>query len=213
MNKSEEIQKANQALKATTLKSKNGGKIGDYVEVNQRIKAFRQVYPTGTIKTDIVSLENGVVMMKTTVLDDNGKTLATGLAYEKESSSFINKTSFIENCETSAIGRALGFCGFGIDSSVASAEEVENAIINQGKQANQGGSERKASPKQIEILKRIYKGENLEKLLKFNKISKIDELSLQKASELISKNMKKEKEKTGNNFDPLHEPWFNGKDF
>lgn len=187
MTKSEEIQKANKSLKATTLKSKNGGKIGDYVEVNQRIKAFRQVYPTGTISTDIISLENGVVMMKATVLDEDGKTLATGLAYEKESSSFINKTSFIENCETSAIGRALGFCGFGIDSSVASAEEVENAILNQ----NQGNNERKASPKQVEILRKIYQGENLEKLLKFNKISKIEDLSLQKASELISKNMTK----------------------
>lgn len=192
MNKSEEIQKANGTLKSTDIKGKG------YIEVNQRIKAFRQVYPTGTISTDIVSLENGVVMMKTTVLDDNGKTLATGLAYEKESSSFINKTSFIENCETSAIGRALGFCGFGIDSSVASAEEVENAIINQGKQGNQGGqgrNERKASPKQIEILKKIYQGENLDKLLKFNKLEKIEDISLQKASELISKNMKKDKEK------------------
>ena len=102
MSKSEEIKKANQALKSTDIKGKG------YIEVNQRIKAFRQVYPTGTISTDIVSLENGVVMMKATALDEDGKTLATGFAYEKESSSFINKTSFIENCETSAIGRALG---------------------------------------------------------------------------------------------------------
>jgi hypothetical protein len=57
--------------------------------------------------------------------------LATGYAQEKESSSFINKTSYIENCETSAVGRALGFCGFGIDVSVASYEEVANAINNQ----------------------------------------------------------------------------------
>lgn len=191
MTKYEDIEKANKSLKSTQLKSKNGGKIGDYIEVNQRIKAFRQVYPTGTISTDIISLENGVVMMKTTVLDEEGKTLATGLAYEKESSSFINKTSFIENCETSAIGRALGFCGFGIDSSVASAEEVENAMLNQGKQGSQGSNKLKASPKQVEILRKIYQGENLEKLLKFNKISKIEDISLQKASELISKNMKK----------------------
>lgn len=189
MSKSEEIQKANGTLKSTDIKGKG------YIEVNQRIKAFRQVYPTGTISTEIVSLENGVVMMKATILDEEGKMLANGFAYEKESSSFINKTSFIENCETSAIGRALGFCGFGIDSSVASAEEVENAIINQGNQVGQGRSERKASPKQIEILKKIYQGENLDKLLKFNKISKIEDISLQKASELISKNMKKDKEK------------------
>ena len=182
MNKAEEIKKANESLKATDIKGKG------YVEVNQRIKAFRQVYPTGTISTEILSLENGVVMMKATVLGDDGKTLATGLAYEKESSSFINKTSFIENCETSAIGRALGFCGFGIDSSVASAEEVENAMLNQG---NQGKQERKASPKQVALLEKIYQGENLDKLLKYNNLEKLEDISMTKASELISKNMKK----------------------
>ena len=184
MNKAEEIKKANESLKATDIKGKG------YIEVNQRIKAFRQVYPTGTISTEILSLENGVVMMKTTVLDDNGETLATGLAYEKESSSFINKTSFIENCETSAIGRALGFCGFGIDSSVASAEEVENAMLNQG---NQDKQERNASPKQVALLEKIYQGENLDKLLKYNNLEKLEDISMTKASELISKNMKKGK--------------------
>lgn len=182
MTKSDEIKKANQSLKSTDIKGKG------YIEVNQRIKAFRQVYPTGTISTEIVSLENGVVMMKATILDEEGKMLANGFAYEKESSSFINKTSFIENCETSAIGRALGFCGFGIDSSVASAEEVENAMLNQG---NQGSNERKASPKQVALLEKIYQGENLEKLLKFNNLEKIEDISMTKASELISKNMKK----------------------
>ena len=182
MNKADEIKKANESLKATDIKGKG------YIEVNQRIKAFRQVYPTGTISTEIISLENGVVMMKATVLDDGGKTLATGLAYEKESASFINKTSFIENCETSAIGRALGFCGFGIDSSVASAEEVENAMLNQG---NQDKQERKASQKQVALLEKIYQGENLDKLLKYNNLEKLEGISMTKASELISKNMKK----------------------
>ena len=60
-----------------------------------------------------------------------GVLVATGHAYEKEASSFINKTSYIENCETSAIGRALGVYGIGIDASLASAEEVVNAVNNQ----------------------------------------------------------------------------------
>ena len=72
MNKAEEIKKANESLKSTDIKGKG------YIEVNQRIKAFRQVYPMGTISTEILSLENGVVMMKATVLDDDGKALATG---------------------------------------------------------------------------------------------------------------------------------------
>ena len=115
---------ANEQIKTTDIKGK------DYAEVNQRIKAFRMLYPNGTIITEMLSNENGVCIFKATIWNDN-KLLATGTAYEKENSTFINKTSYIENCETSAIGRALGIAGFGIDVSVASAEEVQNAINNQ----------------------------------------------------------------------------------
>lgn len=116
---------ANEQIRTTDIKGK------DYAEVNQRIKAFRMVYPQGSIPTEIVSIDNGVVIMKASVFTDDGRLLATGTAYEKEDSTFINKTSYIENCETSAVGRALGIAGFGIDVSVASAEEVQNAIQNQ----------------------------------------------------------------------------------
>lgn len=120
----EDIQKANETIKNTNIKGK------DYAEVNQRIKAFRMVYPSGTIQTEMVSNENGVCIFRA-IISTKNEILATGTAYEKENSTFINKTSYIENCETSAVGRALGMCGFGIDTSIASAEEVENAIINQ----------------------------------------------------------------------------------
>ena len=82
----------------------------------------------------MLSNDNGVCVFRATVCDENMQILGTGTAYEKETSSFINKTSYIENCETSAVGRALGMCGFGIDTSIASAEEVQNAIKNQGEQ-------------------------------------------------------------------------------
>ena len=127
---------ANETIKTTDIKGK------EYAEVNQRIKAFRMVYPNGTIETEMISNENGVCIFKakvgytTTIFEDDKirteyTLLGTGTAYEKEDSSFINKTSYIENCETSAVGRALGMAGFGIDVSVASAEEVQNAINNQ----------------------------------------------------------------------------------
>lgn len=116
---------ANEQLDAVDIKGKS------YMEVNQRIKAFRMLYPNGTIQTQMLSNENGVCIFRANIIDDKGTLLGTGTAYEKEDSSFINKTSYIENCETSAVGRALGMCGFGIDTSVASAEEVQNAINNQ----------------------------------------------------------------------------------
>lgn len=128
MIKYTDIAKANETIKTTNIKGK------EYAEVNQRIKAFRMVHPNGTITTDIVSIENGVVLMKASITDDEGRLIGTGYAYEKEKGSFINQTSYIENCETSAVGRALGMCGFGFDTSVASAEEVQNAIKNQQSQ-------------------------------------------------------------------------------
>lgn len=111
-------------LKSINIKGK------EYVEVNERIRAFREMYPNGSILTDMLTNDNGVCVFKVQVIND-GQILATGHAYEKEGSTFINKTSYIENCETSAIGRALGILGIGIDTSIASAEEVTNAVNNQ----------------------------------------------------------------------------------
>ena len=103
----------------------------EYVEVNERVKYFRAYYEGWSIQTEMLSNEGGVCVFKATVKNENGEIMATGHAYENESSSFINKTSYIENCETSAVGRALGFLGIGIDASIASSEEVANAIKNQ----------------------------------------------------------------------------------
>ena len=103
------IAEANKTLKPMDIKGKS------YIEVNQRIKAFRMLYPTGYIVTEIIGLEDGVITMKATVgyYDEAGNphALATGTAQEKESSSFINRSSFVENCETSCIGRAIGMVG------------------------------------------------------------------------------------------------------
>lgn len=99
-----------------------------YVMVNERIKAFRAVYPEGVIKTTLLEDDGERVTFKASVYSDKDTLLATAHAYELKSSSYINKTSYIENCETSAVGRALGFCGIGCDDSIASAEEVRNAI-------------------------------------------------------------------------------------
>lgn len=129
MYTSEDLNKANTGLKTTDVKGK------DYVEVNERIRAFRSICPMGAIVTDMLSNANGVCVFKATILDEQGAVLGTGHAYENESSSYINKTSYIENCETSAVGRALGMCGLGINTAVASAEEVRNAIANQQKTA------------------------------------------------------------------------------
>ena len=126
--------KANAAIRTTNIKGK------EYAEVNQRVKAFRTLYPEGFITTEILCREGGLCIIKATVghyTDGKSVILATGTAYEKEGSSQINRTSYIENCETSAVGRALGMAGFGIDTSIASADEMNNALLQQDTNAVQ----------------------------------------------------------------------------
>lgn len=125
MLKYEDIEEINKTLPTTDIKGK------DYVEVNKRILAFRKLMPNAPIITELLSNQNGVCVFKAKVSDEEGNILATGHAYEREDASFINKTSYIENCETSAVGRALGMLGIGATQSIASAEEIANAIINQ----------------------------------------------------------------------------------
>lgn len=102
-----------------------------YVTVDSRVEAFRQLFPEGTIATEIVSDDGNRCVFKATVSDGNGHVLATGHAFEIMSASYINKTSYMENCETSAVGRALGFLGIGSNGSIASADEVQAAISQQ----------------------------------------------------------------------------------
>ena len=105
-----------------------------YVEVHERIKFFRtdEAYKGWGMITDVVSHADGKVMFKASIFDDTNRLRATGTAQEKEDDGFINKTSYVENAETSAWGRALANLGIGIDTSIASSNEVENAILQQG---------------------------------------------------------------------------------
>lgn len=110
-----------------------------YVQVNERVKEFRKLYPTYSLITEIVELNPDFCTIMAKVVADDGRTVATGLAREErdDKSSMVNKTSFVENCETSAWGRALGNLGIGIDESIASADEVSRAIGYQGRSETQ----------------------------------------------------------------------------
>lgn len=103
----------------------------EYATVPLRVSQFRQMRPDWTIATHIVENTENRVVMKAEVADDKGRLIATGYAEEFRAASAINKTSALENAETSAVGRALAFLGLGGDSSIASAEEVLRAIAQQ----------------------------------------------------------------------------------
>ena len=113
------------SLKSIKIKGNN------YTMVNERIKYFRTNYPEHSLTSRIIEVDAETCIVKAEIRDNNGNMLASGHAHEEKASNYINKTSFVENCETSAWGRALGNFGIGIDSSIASAEEVDMAVKKQ----------------------------------------------------------------------------------
>jgi len=123
---------SNAKIKTTNIKGKQ------YAEVHERIKHFRgnPDYAHLGIKTYVETwdTENEQILVKAVVYDMNKDlVIASGLAWESrgDKSSFVNKTSYVENAETSAIGRALACMGIGIEDAYASAFEVANAIAQQ----------------------------------------------------------------------------------
>ena len=103
-----------------------------YATVALRVAVARRVLGTALdIVTKIVSIDVNTVVMQSDIYID-GVHVSTGHAEEKRSASKINQTSALENCETSATGRALAFLGF-ISDGIASAEEVSAAIVQQDK--------------------------------------------------------------------------------
>ena len=115
-------------MKSINIKGKN------YFPVNERLKAFRAEKQGYALITEILSIDENQCTMIAKVIDPNGFVLATGHAHEEkdDKTSMVNKTSYVENCETSAIGRALGSLGYGIDEAFASADELVLALAQQG---------------------------------------------------------------------------------
>lgn len=114
-------------MKTVNIKGK------EYITVNERLIHFRKeaAYKGWRIVEDLVSLDDKEGVFKATILDPDGNEMVSAHAQEYRDSSYINKTSFLENGFTSALGRALGYLGIGLDTSIASADEVGNAVANQ----------------------------------------------------------------------------------
>lgn len=159
----EQLQKANESIRTTDIKGKN------YAEVTQRIKAFRMIYPNGLIETEMLVLENGGCVFRAKAYDEDGQLISTGHAEETKDSSYINKTSYVENCETSAVGRCLGIAGFGIDTSICSAEELTVALEKQAPIT-------KAQVKNIVALAET-KGSNINDICAYFNVGKLEEMT------------------------------------
>ena len=119
----ERLQKINAGLEKSNIKGK------PYANVAERVKGFWALYENGRIVTEIIEHDGTSVTFRASCYDGDDL-IATGTAREVKSNAGVNSTSFIENAETSAVGRALGFAGIG-DVNIASAEEVALAISQQ----------------------------------------------------------------------------------
>ncbi|HJR09497.1 MAG TPA: hypothetical protein VJ842_19705 [Pyrinomonadaceae bacterium] len=104
----------------------------DYVPVAERLEKFYERFPDGRVITHIIehNLESGFVLMRAEVYrsPDDAQPAATGHAFEVRGESYVNKTSYIENCETGAVGRALALLGFEVKRGIASHEEMQKTV-------------------------------------------------------------------------------------
>lgn len=133
----QDIARVNSEMTMLDLKGK------DYAMVAERVTAFRKLYPdNGFILTGIVEHDGTTVMMRAEAGYYNAQgdkiVLGDGYAQEVKGKGMVNGTSYIENCNTSAVGRALGFLGLGVNGGgICSAEELANAITAQRQMADE----------------------------------------------------------------------------
>lgn len=111
--------------KAIDIKGKS------YVLVSDRILAFNEDYPNGSIQTQLISSDNSTYVIKAIVCPDVTKPerVFTGYSQAKIGQGMVNQTAALENCETSAVGRALAMMGIGVLDSVASVDEIRKADV------------------------------------------------------------------------------------
>lgn len=145
----------------------------DYKTVALRVQEFRERFPAFALISEIVKIDDEQCIVKALVIDGS-RIIATGHAQEFRKASQINNTSYVENCETSAFGRALSCLGIG-GMEFASANEVLNAIYQQSNPA--------AVQESIEdVIKEINKAESIDELMGIYKeaSTKFDKVSLAK---------------------------------
>ena len=170
-----------------------------YAEVKERVKAFRKVWPDGSIMTEVVSDDGNRCVVKATVygISDNGEpiVLASAHAYEVRTAGKVNATSYLENCESSAVGRALGFAGYGIDAAIASADEVDHALEAQDALKKAELEEQTLSPVEAAAFEAhlTAEGVNVEKVIAHFKLNSLEDMKLKTYRNILD-HMKQAKE-------------------
>jgi hypothetical protein len=143
-----------------------------YETVAQRLVRWWAEYPDGRIITSIHHYDGSTIIMRAECYNNEDRLIATGYAEEVFGNSPVNKTSFLENCETSAIGRAISNSRIGHTGERASVTEMEkvNRINSAPARSDTHGS---ATPKQIGFLKSLARGKGWDDLQLLDYIHKL----------------------------------------
>ena len=121
-----------------------------YATVSTRVKHLRKDYKDLKMDVNIVATDNDHqgVWIKASIYEKGAKKddipIAAGIAYEQKSASGVNSTNWTENCDTSAVGRALANLGIGIEDAYASANEMELAL-----EKDKQNKEAKSTPEKV----------------------------------------------------------------
>jgi len=171
----------------------------DYETVAHRLARFRKNHPNGWVKCSIIQDDGKVIVIRASIGFEDDVLIATGHAEEIRGSSNINKTSALENCETSAIGRALAAAGYESGGSIASADEVQVAVARQAyektvkKTAKKPKKEKEplVTANQLEALSILIEAHDnsegyLNEILSWGRCDHIKELTQEQAGSLLS---------------------------
>jgi len=127
-----------------------------YETVAQRLVRWWAEFPDGRIITSIHHYDGSTIIMRAECYNNDDRLIATGYAEEVFGNSPVNKTSFLENCETSAIGRAISNSRIGHTGERASVSEMEK--VNRVNSTPRPDSHGSATPKQVGFLKSLARG-------------------------------------------------------
>lgn len=175
-----------------------GFDLSKYETVEDRLARFWADHPSGRVATNIYFYDDTRVVFRAEVYFDAGQDMypaGVGHAEEIRGATPVNKTSHVENGETSAIGRALANCNYAPKGARPSREEMQK-VVTQETQTTQPSTkipQQTASPAQIGKLSALLMGMNIdrEKRLQFvstaigREIANLNDLTKIEASKLI----------------------------
>lgn len=104
-------------------------RLEDYEPVEDRLAKFWIDHPFGRVATELVAYSDAEYIVRAAIFrhEEDAEAAATGYAQEKVGASPVNRVSALENCETSAIGRALANAGYATKGKRPSREEMAKA--------------------------------------------------------------------------------------